>query len=141
VSLNGLSGRRYPFLLADMERPFNRVPGLYAFGSWQGPLSLLAGVTFAPAYIGQASDLEARLRCHEVWPIAQRSGASVALALRWDGSEASRLEAERDLIGRYNPRLNTQGRTGPSGTAPPRRPLSPGTSLLLGDIGAPRRRG
>jgi excinuclease UvrABC nuclease subunit len=79
------------------------VPGIYIF----------AGVNQAqewyPLYVGQAKSLAARIPSHEVWPEAQRLGATHVHAMV-ARDEDLRCSIEEQLIRAFQPRLNTHHR-------------------------------
>jgi hypothetical protein len=68
---------------------------------------------FVPVYIGQADNLRSRLPSHERWEEAKRAGATHAMGHTSQGGEQARLDEERDLIGRWDPSLNTHHRPTP----------------------------
>ena len=65
---------------------------------------------WAPVYIGIADDLRQRLPNHEVLEAAKAVGATHAMT-HTQADRVAREAEERDLIGRWNPQLNTHHRT------------------------------
>ena len=70
----------------------------------------LSNQTWVPLYVGIADDLPTRLTGHERWAEAVELGATHLVA-QGQASLAAREKAERDLIGHWNPPLNTHHRT------------------------------
>ena len=64
---------------------------------------------WVPVYIGIADDLSDRLPCHERWAEAQLHGATHVMG-HTQSDRARREAEEKDLIGYWNPPLNTQHR-------------------------------
>lgn len=62
-----------------------------------------------PLYIGVAEDLRERLSNHERWQEAVALGA-IGVMFHTETNAARRLLEERDLIGYWNPPMNTQFR-------------------------------
>ena len=65
---------------------------------------------WVPVYIGVARNLSERLSRHEMWPVAQRNGATLTVA-HFQPDEARRLTEECDLIAYWNSPCNIQHRT------------------------------
>lgn len=78
---------------------------------------------WVPVYIGIADSLRDRIPYHERWTEAVQHGATRAMA-HTNGNALAREAEERDLIGYWNPVLNTQHRSGPA------------TRTLLGGFGS-----
>lgn len=101
----GVSGRTYryfqtPSIAATALRD---EPGNYMFVK-ETPTS------WVPIYIGICDSFKVRLPNHERLAEAVRAGATHVLTRVNIVSQARQYE-ERDLIARWNPRLNTQHRT------------------------------
>ena len=96
----GQSGRTYRYWFLNMSGGIKAEPGNYMF------VKELANYQFVPVYIGQASDLSARLPNHERWADAKRAGATHVMA-HTNSNEKARTDEEQDLIARWQPVLNT----------------------------------
>lgn len=100
----GLNDTRYPFWFFDPSlKDLNSQPGVYMFVRW-------ANQVWQPIYVGIADDLVTRLTGHERWAEAVRLGATDLVA-QGLAAPAARQKAEQDLIGYWNPPLNTHHRT------------------------------
>lgn len=64
---------------------------------------------WVPVYIGIADNLRDRIPCHERWAEAVRLGATRVMG-HTNAVQMNRETEERDLIGRWNPLLNTHHR-------------------------------
>ena len=103
----GLAGTKYRFWFVEHSlQGVHRQPGVYMFvrqtnreKNW-----------WVPVYIGIADDLFDRLTGHERWAKAHRLGATHIIA-QVQTNQAAREKAEQDLIGYWNPPLNTHHRT------------------------------
>jgi hypothetical protein len=73
----------------------------------------LTNAGWVPIYVGIANDLSERLPSHDMWPVAQRNGATAIFA-HTQSSDLARISEESDLIAYWNPPCNTQHRTGQS---------------------------
>jgi hypothetical protein len=69
-----------------------------------------ANQVWEPLYVGIADDLHTRLTGHERWAEAVKLGATHLVA-QGLAALAARQKAEQDLIGYWNPPLNTHHRT------------------------------
>jgi hypothetical protein len=119
----GLGGTSHQFWFIDLSlKDLNSQPGLYMFVRW-------ANQVWEPLYIGIADDLLTRLTGHERWAEAVKLGATHLVA-QGLAAPAARQKAEQDLIGYWNPPLNTHYRTD--------RQVGGGTTLLTG-MGRPGR--
>lgn len=108
VVFHGWSGVAYEYFIMEqgIDTPMVTSAGNYAFA-----VRLATGALY-PVYFGVADNLNGRVsRSHERWAEAIRLGAYMVLAHTTPGGERARLAEERDLIARYNPRLNVQHRT------------------------------
>ncbi len=100
----GLNGTVHRFWFVDLSLAgLGSQPGCYMFVR-------LTNQTWVPLYIGIADDLRARLTGHERWAEAKGQGATHLVVQGLDALDA-REKAERDLIGHWNPHLNTHYRT------------------------------
>lgn len=93
-SWNGIEFTSY-----EPDTAWNDVGGVYIFvrpnnGKWQA------------LYVGQTDSFSRRLSNHEKWAAAARMGATHVHAV--SANEADRLAIEADLIGKFQPPLNTQ---------------------------------
>src|SRR5258708_24700745 len=102
LSLSSGFGQTHPFGRCSWSLQWNGVPGLYAFA--RGSDGYLI-------YLGETGSFASRMPDHEVWPDAQRYGATDVYAMPFGGSEEQRKSIERRLIATYNPVCNTQHRT------------------------------
>ncbi len=104
----GLSGAkyRYHFLANLSPQGIKDQAGNYMFVRQSNP----AKNEWLPVYIGIADDLRQRLPNHEVLEAAKSAGATHAMG-HTQADRAAREAEERDLIGRWNPPLNTHHRT------------------------------
>ena len=102
----GKSGtkHRYFFLANPTSAGIMAVGGNYAF------VKRLQDGTFRPVYFGQADDLKARIPNHDRLAEATQAGMTHVMA-HTQSDLQTRLAEEADLIGHWNPPLNTQGRT------------------------------
>lgn len=100
----GLGNTQYRFWFYDHS--------LSGLGSQSGVYMFvrLVNGTWHPVYVGIADDLLARLTNHERWREAVQLGATGVVA-QAQASADSRQTAERNLIGLWNPPLNTHYRT------------------------------
>lgn len=100
IFLTGVSGRKYEYALADVNKPWFKVPGNYAFVDRDG----------WPKYIGQTENFSNRQPGpdHDKWSEAKDHGAVFVLAHANHGGEAARKAEEADLIRAYDPPANTQ---------------------------------
>lgn len=103
----GASGRHYEYwsLPSLLSKDIKKQPGNYMFikqviGGW------------VPVYIGIADDLSTRLPGHNMIPEAVKLGATHVLAATNENRVAREAE-EQDLIGYWNPVLNTHYRSLP----------------------------
>lgn len=101
----GRYGGPYRYWFVDMNKPFASLAGNYVF------VKQLQNGNFSPLYFGETSDFSSRMPTHEVWPRALLLGATHALVHPTQGGEAVRCSEEADLVGRWNPVLNTHYRT------------------------------
>ena len=100
----GLNGTVYRFWFLDLSlRDVSSQPGVYMFVR-------RVNRTWVPVYIGIADDLPTRLTGHERWAEAVALGATHFVA-HGQASRDVRERVERDLIGLWNPPLNTHHRT------------------------------
>lgn len=106
VDWAGLSGKkyRYWFLASFDAQTIRNEGGNYAF------VKRLPNGNFVPLYFGVAENLRARLPNHERWAEAKRLGATHVMGHTTPDGEQVRLAEEKDLIGYWNPPLNTQHR-------------------------------
>ena len=98
VTLSGLSGRKYVYVLAVVNRPWLNAPGNYVFLNAQG----------WPVYVGETKDFSTRMPQHDMWAMAQSCGACTIAAHQNLNGEVARQAEEADLIRFYNPVCNTQ---------------------------------
>jgi|SRR6185295_12889330 len=103
----GRSGRlyRYWFVAVATATGIKADAGNYAF------VKQLANGNFVPLYFGQAVLLNARLPNHERWAEAVRLGATHMMGHTTPGGESVRCAEEQELIGYWDPPLNTQHRS------------------------------
>jgi hypothetical protein len=100
----GLNDTRHQFWFFDLSlKDLNSQPGLYMFVRF-------ANQVWEPLYVGIADDLRTRLTGHERWAEARALGAT-HLVVQGLAALAARQKAEQDLIGYWNPPLNTHHRT------------------------------
>jgi hypothetical protein len=66
---------------------------------------------YLPVYIRQADGLKQRVPNHDRWNDAVKAGATHVMSQTTPAGEMARLAEERDLIGHWNPPLNTQHKT------------------------------
>ena len=93
-------GNRYEYTPYAIGTKFNNVGGNYVY-AYQKQNSWYA------TYIGQTNDLGARLSNHEKQACAVKNGATHIL-VRTNGSEASRLTEEAEMIALCKPVCNEQ---------------------------------
>jgi hypothetical protein len=107
IDFPGNSGKsyRYYFLDNPTAEGILAVPGNYGF------LRRLQDGTFAPLYFGQGDDLKTRIPGHEKWDEARQLGMTHVVAHKNEAGKQARLNEEADLIAKWNPPLNIQGRT------------------------------
>lgn len=100
----GLGGTLYRFWFYDHS--------LDGLGSQSGVYMFVRRVNnvWQPVYVGIADDLLDRLTNHERWSEAVALGATTVVAQAQALADA-RQTAERNLIGLWNPELNTHHRT------------------------------
>ncbi len=100
----GLGNTQYLFWFFDHS--------LAGLGSQSGVYMFLrpANNIWHPVYVGIADDLLNRLTNHERWAEAVKIGATAVVAQGQVSADA-RQTAERNLIGLWNPQLNTHYRT------------------------------
>ena len=99
-----LSGAPYRFWFVDLSlKGLISQSGVYMFVR-------RANQVWQPVYVGIADDLPTRLNGHERWAEAVAIGATHLVA-RGQAALADRQKAEQDLIGYWNPPLNTHHRT------------------------------
>lgn len=103
----GSSGAKYRFWFIDLSlKSLVRQSGIYMFVRQ----SNRERNQWVPVYIGVADDLVNRLTGHERWEEAKRHGATHVMA-QGQADQTAREKAEQDLIGYWNPPLNTHHRT------------------------------
>jgi hypothetical protein len=102
IILTGASGAEYFYTFYNFaETRWRRDPANYAFtyrdeaGAWQ------------IAYVGETANLFQRMRAHGQWEAAKALGCEHVLVKLSDGGQRERRAEERDLIAKYQPRLNT----------------------------------
>jgi hypothetical protein len=104
----GYSGTKYSLEVYTIGTAFYAVPGIYEFVR-QNPNG-----TWKPIYIGQTHDFRNRLytnlKNHHQWDCVLKHGATHIAVLRYDGSDANRIEIETDLRDNYPTLCNEQGR-------------------------------
>lgn len=100
----GLGDTKYRFWFFDHS--------LTGLGSQSGVYMFVrrSNNVWAPVYVGIADDLLSRLTNHERWAEAVALGATEVVAQAQASADA-RQTAERNLIGLWNPALNTHHRT------------------------------
>lgn len=100
----GLNNTVHQFWFLDLSlKGLSSQPGVYMFVH-------LANQTWVPLYVGIADNLVDRLTGHERWAEARALGAT-HLVVQGLAALDARQKAERDLIGYWNPPLNTHHRT------------------------------
>lgn len=102
IKFTNLWGKTYVLPIYQPRAPWNAVPGIYMFlrpsGTRPGHWEFM--------YVGQATNLKARLQCHERWPSAALRGCTAIAAVPvWNDIERDALE--RDLIETLCPVMNT----------------------------------
>jgi hypothetical protein len=108
ITLADSEGRDYFYHIYTWDTAWFEVPGNYGFGSIRPGI----GAEWEFAYFGEAENLKKRIPSHERWLEAVALGAIHILAHANWGTAEARKDEERRLIGRYNPILNRQHRTG-----------------------------
>jgi hypothetical protein len=100
----GSFGTKHRFWFVELSLAgLYRQPGVYIFVRRANP-------GWLPVYIGIADDLVDRLTGHDRWAEAQQLGATHLMA-QVQIDRTAREKAEQDLIGYWNPPLNTHHRT------------------------------
>lgn len=103
IDWGGQGGRKYRYwFLADTTPN-----GIVAAGGNYAFVKKLANGNFTPLYFGQADDLKARIPNHERLEDAKRAGMTHVMGHTTPAGEQARLAEEKDLIGYWNPVLNT----------------------------------
>jgi excinuclease UvrABC nuclease subunit len=99
---DGLGGRFEFEVFSPPYVRWNEVGGIYVMAK-----ASVDGRTARAIYVGKTHDFSERLNDHEMWPRAQRLGATEIHAIVVRGPRA-RAELERALIRHLAPPLNTQ---------------------------------
>lgn len=102
VKWPGLSGKEYEYWVYPIGATFKKEPGNYIFAK------VTPDNKWAPCYIGQTEDLDARLGNHEKEACAKRHGATYIHAHLTAGGESVRKAEERDLSQLWKPPCNEQ---------------------------------
>jgi hypothetical protein len=104
----GKSGKKYKHWIYPIEACFKKLAGNYLFARETRPGH------WVPIYVGESDSLGERLPNHERLKEAIRLGASHVHAHLNSGSMIARMLEEFDLIQRWNPPLNVQGKPQPT---------------------------
>lgn len=99
----GQSGTKYLYYIHPLNTAFVPKPGNYLYAKETRP------GYWVPVYIGQTDNLRDRLSNHEKEACARHNGATHIHA-HASGGETARLAEEADLIARWQPTCNTQGK-------------------------------
>ena len=95
----GRSGRSYEYELLTIGSKLPSRAGNYVFCKGEGS-------NRAPVYVGESSDLDARVSNHNEKECIERNGAThISYRLNAGGVDARRAE-EKDIRERYNPACN-----------------------------------
>lgn len=98
-------GRKYRYwFVTPTAEGLAAVGGNYAF------VKQLANGNFTPLYFGQADNLKTRIPGHERLSDAHKAGMTHVMGHTTPAGEQARLAEEKDLIGYWNPPLNTHHR-------------------------------
>ena len=100
--LTGKSGTKYSFEVYPMDQDFKAIGGVYAITRRQ---KLGNTHTHDVIYVGQTSDLSTRFDNHHKADCFSDNNAN-CICVHTDGSEASRLGKEEDLLKNYSTPCN-----------------------------------
>ena len=90
----------YSFTVYEMEGDWNDVPGVYIFAGRDS-----TGQWWQAKYIGRTHSFRERMKSHERWAAARKSGATSVHAMVMHDA-AKRVTVERELIEAFEPTLN-----------------------------------
>lgn len=105
ITFYGESGKRYLFHTYDKYTEFKDVSAVYIFTKMYR--NSYGEYSQKPLYIGQSSELGTRIASHEKWECVNNHGCTHINVMAITGDQA-RLDAETDLIHKYNPICNLQ---------------------------------